>query len=151
MAIRSGPRARWRDHPFRRPTGLDRRARAHGGGRLRLTDCRTSLGQPHSCADGAFRTRRTLWMSRQHFASPRREVAITQLNVAKRIGRTCLSLYASAMSRPCTVSAQITKIDTAMNTIAHTGYQGSHANATSAHNTAMITPTVRAHTAPLNR
>ena len=73
------------------------------------------------------------------------------LNVAKRIGRTCLSLYASAMSRPCTVSAQITKIDTAMNTIAHTGYQGSHANATSAHNTAMITPTVRAHTAPLNR
>ncbi|MGB5566619.1 MAG: hypothetical protein WBN93_09840 [Acidimicrobiia bacterium] len=40
------------------------------------------------------------------------------------------------MSRPRTVRAQITKIDTAMNTIAH--------------NTAMITPTVRAQAAPLN-
>ena len=43
------------------------------------------------------------------------------------------------------------KIDTAMNTMAHTGYQGSHAKATNAHSTAMITPTVRAHTAPVNR
>lgn len=40
------------------------------------------------------------------------------------------------MSRPRTVRAQITKIDTALNTIAH--------------NTAMITPNTRADTAPLN-
>ena len=59
--------------------------------------------------------------------------------------------YPSAMSLPCTVSAQITNTEMATNRIAHTGYQGSHANATNAINTATITPIVRAHTAPVNR
>lgn len=57
----------------------------------------------------------------------------------------------SAMSCPCTVSAQMTNTDTAMNRIAQIGYQGSHAKAISAIRTAMITPIVRAHIAPVNR
>jgi hypothetical protein len=47
------------------------------------------------------------------------------------------------MSPPWAVSAQITEIE--RNTIAHPGNDGVQTNATSAHNTATITPTVRAH------
>jgi hypothetical protein len=50
------------------------------------------------------------------------------------VGLERVVFCASTTSRPWTVRAQITKINTAMNKIAHTVYQGSQANATSAHN-----------------
>ena len=115
---------------------------------------RTGAVKPSLCARGATPSTfhvKALDATTFRYATPRSGLPtrdVTKRNETDRLG---LSLYASAMSRPCTVSAQITKTDTAMNTIAHTGYHGNHANATSAHNTAMITPTVRAHTAPLNR
>ncbi len=54
----------------------------------------------------------------------------------------------STTSLPCTVNAQMTNTEIATNKIACSGYQRSHANAINAINTATITLTVRAHTAP---
>jgi hypothetical protein len=48
------------------------------------------------------------------------------------------------MSPPWAVRAQITESEIEMNTIAHPGHDGVQANATSAHNTATITPCGRA-------
>src|SRR3954451_7209570 len=53
-------------------------------------------------------------------------------------------------SLPCAVSAQTTATATAMIATPQTGYHGSHANAATPLTIAMITPTVRAHTAPVN-
>jgi len=48
------------------------------------------------------------------------------------VGTIPADFYSTVMSLPCTVSAQITEIETAMKMTAHTGFHGSHANATSA-------------------
>ena len=51
-------------------------------------------------------------------------------------------------SRPCAVSAQITAMSIAMIAIAEPAANGSQAKAAAALMMAMITPTVRPHTAP---